>query len=387
MIKKINAYVVICITTLICFSGCQLTDEENNAPDIRIHINDNYEEESRVACINEEYYYIKDKNLYKHNSDDIIYSFQDENLFIKSYEDKIWVYSDSQIENLVAVDGEGNLLNKYTVPFGAFDFIIDEGIAYFSYDESLRAFELNDNVASEVSIKYNQIYQSADNSVNVFSFHEGKISGFRFGRYGMKDSYFTFTDNQSEYLKNRECFFKLIDCDDSGYTYFSLYNEKPVIVKSSFSGAEDIKFTINELSETTISEKVYFYSDTDINTFVAACRKSKGLSPKPHIASFEEMTNHNGDIIFTFDKKKCSMEEIRKTAAHERILYANRDIALTYYNGMYRRYSIDNWEITSEFPASEIKEGGSYSFEACENYIFVFDNSTGAILNKLTIRE
>ena len=60
MIKKINAYVVICITTLICFSGCQLTDEENNAPDIRIHINDNYEEESRVACINEEYYYIKD---------------------------------------------------------------------------------------------------------------------------------------------------------------------------------------------------------------------------------------------------------------------------------------------------------------------------------------
>ena len=74
MIKKINAYVVICITTLICFSGCQLTDEENNAPDIRIHINDNYEEESRVACINEEYYYIKDKNLCKHNSDDIIYS-------------------------------------------------------------------------------------------------------------------------------------------------------------------------------------------------------------------------------------------------------------------------------------------------------------------------
>ena len=160
-----------------------------------------------------------------------------------------------------------------------------------------------------------------------------------------------------------------------------------MIVKSSFSGAEDIKFTINELSETTISEKVYFYSDTDINMFVAACRKSKGLSPKPHIASFEEMTNHNGDIIFSFDKKKCSMEEIRKTASHERILYANRDIALTYYNGMYRRYSIDNWEITSEFPASEIKEGGSYSFEACENYIFVFDNSTGAILNKLTIRE
>ena len=33
----------------------------------------------------------------------------------------------------------------------------------------------------------------------------------------------------------------------------------------------------------------------------------------------------------------------------------------------------------------EIKEGGSYTFESCGDYIFVFDNNSGELLNTINI--
>ncbi len=52
-------------------------------------------------------------------------------------------------------------------------------------------------------------------------------------------------------------------------------------------------------------------------------------------------------------------------------------------NGEYLTYSIDTWEVISEQSADEI--GGSYTFETCGDYVFVFDDNSGELLNTIDI--
>ena len=42
-------------------------------------------------------------------------------------------------------------------------------------------------------------------------------------------------------------------------------------------------------------------------------------------------------------------------------------------------------EITAEQPADEIKSSGSYTFESCGDYIFVFDDNYDKLLNTISI--
>ena len=83
--------------------------------------------------------------------------------------------------------------------------------------------------------------------------------------------------------------------------------------------------------------------------------------------------------------KNCTKSFRHCTRTFERILYVDDEKAITYYNGEYLIYSFDKWEITAEQPADEIKSSGSYTFESCGDYIFVFDDNYDKLLNTISI--
>lgn len=61
------------------------------------------------------------------------------------------------------------------------------------------------------------------------------------------------------------------------------------------------------------------------------------------------------------------------------------EIAMTYYNGKYRTYDLNDWHLISKQTADEIQNDGSYTFESCGDYVFVFDDNSGNLLNTIDV--
>ena len=97
-----------------------------------------------------------------------------------------------------------------------------------------------------------------------------------------------------------------------------------------------------------------------------------------------QLENHYYDtyIKVNTDDFKLVRHETKK---YERIIYANNNKVVTYYNSKYLTYSADDWKVTDEKKADEIKDGGKYTFEACGEYVFVFDDDTGECINRIKI--
>ena len=108
-----------------------------------------------------------------------------------------------------------------------------------------------------------------------------------------------------------------------------------------------------------------------------------GHSNKGDISSLEL---HKYDIYALTDLKSGKIINHHKTRKYERIIYADNKRAITYYLGNYITYSTDKWKEIKSQKANEIKEGGSYLFDTCGDYVFVFDYNTGEVINKLSIK-
>ena len=97
-----------------------------------------------------------------------------------------------------------------------------------------------------------------------------------------------------------------------------------------------------------------------------------------------QLENHYYDtyIKVNTDDFKLVRHETKK---FERIIYANNNKVVTYYNGKYITYSADDWNVVSEKDADEIKDGGMYTFKACGEYVFVFDDNTDECINRIKV--
>lgn len=91
------------------------------------------------------------------------------------------------------------------------------------------------------------------------------------------------------------------------------------------------------------------------------------------------------DVICRINTASLCITSEYKTKIKERILYADAEKAITYYKGKYVTYSLDNWKKIKSQKADEIKSGGSYTFETCGDYIFVFNDNSGELINTVDI--
>lgn len=107
----------------------------------------------------------------------------------------------------------------------------------------------------------------------------------------------------------------------------------------------------------------------------------------PHMppSEYPILKNHRWDCVNVIDSETFEFISSNKTKKYERIIYADENKAITFYSGNYLTYSLEDWEVIDKQKADEIKDGGSYTFETCGEYIFVFDDDTGELLNTISV--
>lgn len=133
-------------------------------------------------------------------------------------------------------------------------------------------------------------------------------------------------------------------------------------------------------------ELTHYFTDDKYIVSVAQRTTSRSITRDGGpTATSCEMSKHESDCLYIISTDDCTKSLQYCTKTFERILYADSEKAITYYDGKYLTYSVDEWEVTAEHPADEIKSGSSYTFETCGDYIFVFDDNSGELLNTIDI--
>ena len=143
---------------------------------------------------------------------------------------------------------------------------------------------------------------------------------------------------------------------------------------------------IPENSEIKYSEIQLSYVDKLLDNFILV-----GNSASPFFMeggdfnSSNQLKYHNHDTLTIFNSENLNIIKEKSFKTFERILYVDNEKAITYYNEKYLFYDLDNWDLMCKLSADEIKNGGSYTFESCGDYIFVFDDNTGELINRISI--
>ena len=97
------------------------------------------------------------------------------------------------------------------------------------------------------------------------------------------------------------------------------------------------------------------------------------------------LTLHNEDVINIINLKTGTLNTI-KTKAGEKIVYLCDEKAVTYYDGNYLFYNLENWNCYKSTDASGIDSHSKYIFETCDDYVFVFDDSTGEMIDRINVQ-
>lgn len=175
------------------------------------------------------------------------------------------------------------------------------------------------------------------------------------------------------------------------YNTYGLYEIDDNLLSLSVKSSQLIQESINDESKVAnvISlPKISCYSDNFIiedNKFITIGTDLEFPPFKAKAIDFSpELSVHGYDVISIVDMHTSEVES-KMTNRFERILYVNKCKAITYYDGEYLTYSIDDWKVTDKQDADEIKDGGSYTFEACGDYIFVFDDDTDEMINTIKV--
>ena len=120
------------------------------------------------------------------------------------------------------------------------------------------------------------------------------------------------------------------------------------------------------------------------NAFAVIVAIDQPFSMKGYHNYLPQLEYHYHDTYVKVNTADFKVQR-HKTRKFERIIYADDKKVVTYYNGKYITYSTDDWKVTDEKKADEIKNGGKYTFEACGEYIFVFDDDTGECINRIKV--
>lgn len=294
-------------------------------------------------------------------------------------------------------------------------FVQDEEI-YLTYYENnnvnpiIAILDLNGNVLKTAKLKLEQDYESdisikavIDNMIFVRNNPVGDCyvfdvdENFELKTIEFKDNYSigngyevgTYNNHLFLYCNTGEGLkiTTAIDKENNCYYPFSYSKEQ------SFSN--DIIFELNSsrlsrLNAYDINNKIAKEYDDFFDDTKAQCTRITDIIPyddmlillsnsNVYAHSSDDFNEH--DVLCVVDTKNLSVEKEFKTKRFEHIIYADKEIAITYRNGRYTTYSLDNWKKIESRPAEKIEKGSSYAFEACGDYIFVFSGELVDIID------
>lgn len=359
-------------------------------PDIQIKVSSLYNEHSKVVCLNNDYYKIQYGNIYNLDNQKSIYQTSDKYAFVKSFGDLLWVIDNSTKDNLKVINSSGKVVKSYSIPDYTKDFFINDNVLFLVSSDGIKIYQLyNGGHTEQISVDYSFVFESENSYFKLYKYscEYGECLYFDMDSDNYNDSYFAVDSNRQNmissngrvnlllYQQNR------IIYTESSFRFRTLYEYSFVNCQEHCYNNLDIRDYAQGFFENTsyVSNDKYIISVAQ-RTISRSITRDGGST-----ATSCEMSKHENDCLYIINTDDCTKSFRHCTRTFERILYVDDEKAITYYNGEYLTYSFDKWEITAEQPADEIKSSGSYTFESCGDYIFVFDDNSGNLLNTINV--
>lgn len=374
---------VVLIVSVVIFYRCNFY-----YPDIQIKVFGLYNEHSTVVCLNNDYYRIKDGNIYNLDNQESIYQTSDKNAFMKPFSDLLWVIDNSTQDNLKALNSSGKIVKRYSIPNYTKDFFINNNVIFCVSSNKIEIYKLYDDGHKEqLPIDYSFVFESENSYSKLYKYscEYGECLYFDMNSDNYADSYFAVdSNNQNMISNNGRINLLLFESDRIVYTE-SLFQLRTLYEYSFVNNAENCHIAnVSDYAQGFFDNTPYF-SDEKYIISVAQITTSRSIRREANVETSCEMSKHKSDHLYIINTVDCTKSSERNTKTFERILYADAQKVITYYKERYLTYSLEDWSIISTQTANEIKKGGTYTFETCGDYIFVFDDNSGELLNTIDI--
>ncbi len=364
------------------------------APNTEIHVTACYNNESNTVHIKDQYFYIQNNTLYKsngnddENKDEYLYEFPaNTSVILKAYDDHIWAYAHGVSDDQFTIlNIDGSLISNPKIAYSGntskclLDFIAIKDTVYCVGNEEEFVLKINDDTATEQSVDFQRIITTED--IDISSYTNTPVV-----MYKLENSINDYTvynihnKNNNEWIHSYSLENILFDDNDDSISLFSQQKDSITFTNLQLTAGSKKEVSPESTYNTTHTNNLMFYlSDSKLMLLT-----SNVISEYPPYGNFDDMKGHKNDNLCIYDIQNHELSAVYKTHRHERIIYADDYKAVTYYKGKYLFRSLDDWSITSKLPADEIKRGGSYTFDSCGDYIFVFDTESGELLNKVNI--
>ncbi len=93
--------------------------------------------------------------------------------------------------------------------------------------------------------------------------------------------------------------------------------------------------------------------------------------------------SHQYDVLTMYDMKSNESKSF-KTKKGEKIIYADKNNIITYYNNSYVTYSTINFRKIKENSTDRIISNRSYIYTVCGEYIWLFDQGSGELVERIS---
>lgn len=357
-------------------------------PDMQIKVSGLYNEHSTVVCLNNDYYRITDGNIYNLDNQESIYQTSDKNAFTKSFGDFLWIIDNNTQNNLKALNSSGEIVKSYSIPDYVKDFFINDNVIFCVSSMGIEIYELYDEGGiKQLPIEYSFVFESDNSDFQLYKYscEYGECLYFDMNSDNYADSYFAVDSNNKNRISSCGRI-NLLSVETQRIIYTeSAFQLKTLYEYSFVNDAENcFNADVGDFSKGFFEKTPYFVDEKYIIS-VAQRTTSRSIQKTANVSNSCEMSKHKSDCLYIINTDDSAKYMQHTTKTFERILYADNKKAITYYNGEYITYSVDEWKKINSRPADEIKKGGKYTFEACGDYIFVFDDDTEETIDRIKV--
>ncbi len=357
-------------------------------PHINIKVNKLYYQNPEVFCLCDEYYRNYNGNIYNIETDESIYSTTNKNFIAKEFDKLLWIYDNNSADNLKAIDYNGEIVKSYSLPKHFTDFIISNNAIMGVSPNRIDIYKLSDDGnAEQIQFEYEYMGDSEALDCKIYWYKSEYGTCLKLDVNDRNDDdFFNAIDSENENIigSNMEFF----HFDDEKMILAPDYNCQTFVSYIFDSRTEHIYHT--DMNMESFPNKK-FYSDSEKNISVGQVNtvRTAGRHPPVHIS--DEMQFHENDVLLCYDKKWFRQEYKIYTKTFERVLYTDGEKVITYYDEDFITYQIDSihgkLEKLDSKKAEGIETGCSYTVEQCKDYIFVFDDESGEMVNKIYIKD
>lgn len=324
-----------------------------------------------ILKLDDEYFYCEGNKIRSCDDKSILYE-GDENVIAAASDKNIFVLDGMKISKITA---DGKIVNEKDLNVSSSvnscpQIYFYDNMVYVSIDNCIDKEYIYDEDLNTINIdelKSNSEHYEI-NSADYFIVDNGD-SFLTIVEYEDKSSFMTLTDR----FDGREIFstgrtisiydnYLLLYFCNSSHDKFDLNNRSII---SSFENTDDVSFSSAKINK---------------NYVISLGMKTNGSD----IEYSDKFKDHYKDVIEITDTDGNFIEK-RETKKYERIILYDNEKAITYYNGEYRTYDLNDWRLIGKQPADEIENGGSYTFENCGGYVFVFDDDSGGLVDSMSV--